>query len=41
LNNKIKTENNIEKLHTQNQSNSEIKQGKKKKAMLHVPKDKA
>lgn len=31
LNNKIKTENNIENLQTENQSNSEIKQDKKKK----------
>lgn len=32
LNNKIKTENNIENLQTENQSNSEIKQDKKKKS---------
>jgi len=40
LNNKIKTENNIEKLHTQNQSNSEIKQGKKKKQCFMCQKTK-
>lgn len=38
LNNKIKIEKNAEKLQTQNESNTEIKQGGKK-AMLRVPKE--
>lgn len=40
LDNKIKTEKNTEKLQTQNDSNSEIKQGKKKKQCLVCQKTK-